>query len=82
MVDNVLGSWKKWTNGDAQPKSDETDTPEGGGMPFVAEELMRAAKLIAEDPFAESPFMERGRRRGTSNGRRYGLKASPAPLRC
>ena len=27
-------------------------------MTFVAEELMEAAKNIATDPFAESPFME------------------------
>ena len=27
-------------------------------MKFVAEELMKAAKTIATDPFAESPFME------------------------
>lgn len=30
----------------------------GGGMGFVAEELMEAAKAVALDPFAESPFME------------------------
>ncbi|KAK4131905.1 hypothetical protein BT67DRAFT_387069 [Trichocladium antarcticum] len=29
-----------------------------GGMGFVAEELMEAARAIAVDPFAESPFME------------------------
>ncbi|KAL1870519.1 hypothetical protein VTK73DRAFT_2627 [Phialemonium thermophilum] len=30
----------------------------GGGMAFVAQELMEAAKLVALDPYAESPFME------------------------
>jgi len=29
------------------------------GMRFVAMELVKAARVIAEDPFAESPFMER-----------------------
>ena len=29
------------------------------GMMWVAQELVRAARVIAEDPFAESPFMER-----------------------
>ena len=29
------------------------------GMVFVARQLMEAARVIAEDPFAESPFMER-----------------------
>lgn len=28
-------------------------------MKFVADELMTAAKVIATDPFAESPFMEK-----------------------
>jgi hypothetical protein len=27
-------------------------------MGYVAEELMEAARVIAVDPFAESPFME------------------------
>ena len=31
----------------------------GGGMMWVAQELVRDARIIAEDPFAESPFMER-----------------------
>lgn len=30
------------------------------GMKFIAEELVKAAKVIAQDPYAESPFMERG----------------------
>ncbi|KAI9669754.1 MAG: hypothetical protein M1831_007450 [Alyxoria varia] len=29
------------------------------GMHLVARELVKAARLVAEDPFAESPFMER-----------------------
>ncbi|MCJ1306551.1 hypothetical protein MMC25_000194 [Agyrium rufum] len=31
----------------------------GGIMLYVANQLMKAARIIAEDPFAESPFMER-----------------------
>ncbi|KAL8774833.1 MAG: hypothetical protein Q9209_000772 [Squamulea sp. 1 TL-2023] len=31
----------------------------GGGMLDVAKELVKAARNIAEDPYAESPFMER-----------------------
>jgi serine/threonine protein phosphatase PrpC len=31
----------------------------GGGMMWIAEELVREARKIAEDPFAESPYMER-----------------------
>lgn len=31
----------------------------GGGMMWVAQELVREAREVAENPFAESPFMER-----------------------
>ncbi len=29
-----------------------------GGMKFVANQLMNAARVVAQDPFAESPYME------------------------
>ena len=31
----------------------------GGGMMWVAQELVREARQVAEDPFSESPYMER-----------------------
>ena len=37
------------------PRAAET----GGGMMWIAQELVREARVVAEDPFAESPFMER-----------------------
>jgi len=44
----------------------------GGGMGFVAEELMEAAKAIALDPFAQSPFMEHAIEEGlASEGGRF-----------
>lgn len=59
VVQNVAESIRKWEFGEVgQIKGDRTGGA-GGGMLFVAEELMKAAKVIAEDPFAESPFMER-----------------------
>ena len=50
VVDNGLGSLRTWKG-----RGEEV----GSGMVFVAEELVKAARVIAEDPFAESPFMER-----------------------
>ena len=50
VVENVLRSLKAWEG---------RGESEGGCMVFVAEELVKAARVIAEDPFAESPFMER-----------------------
>lgn len=58
VVQNVAESIRKWESGEVGTgKGDRTGG--AGGMLFVAEELMNAAKVIAEDPFAESPFMER-----------------------
>jgi len=54
IVENVSDSVEKWQSGKAREHSFATDS----GMGFVAQELMVAAKTIACDPFAESPFME------------------------
>lgn len=35
------------------------DKTAGGGMVYLAQELLEAAKTIAQDPFAESPYMEK-----------------------
>lgn len=59
IVENVSNSVKRWAVGDVGRRTRSSDNPGGSGsMAFVAEELMLAAKTIALDPFAESPFME------------------------
>lgn len=55
IVENVSTSLKKWEAGEARAGS---RAKENGAMAYVADELMLAAKTIALDPFAESPFME------------------------
>jgi serine/threonine protein phosphatase PrpC len=53
IVDKVSESVARWKAGKVRGR--------GGcdnGMAFVAEELMEAARTVALDPFAESPFME------------------------
>lgn len=55
IVENVCKSVERWQSGNVGPRFDED---KDGGMAFVAEELVNAAKQIALDPFAESPFME------------------------
>ncbi|KAL8776792.1 MAG: hypothetical protein Q9213_008129 [Squamulea squamosa] len=58
VVQNVHDSMQRLGYGDQKQAGD--DTPEaGGGMLDVAKELVKAARNIAEDPYAESPFMER-----------------------
>ncbi|KAK4162058.1 protein phosphatase PTC7 [Cladorrhinum sp. PSN259] len=79
IVEIVSDSVEKWTKGEAKPRESvvgldiESPENEGGvvyddcGMGYVAEELMEAAKVIALDPFAESPFMERAIEEGLAS---------------
>ena len=59
VLDNVVESIRKWESGEGGEASEDRAGGAGGGMLFVAEELVKAARNIAEDPYAESPFMER-----------------------
>ncbi|KAI9730614.1 MAG: hypothetical protein M1818_008096 [Claussenomyces sp. TS43310] len=58
IVANVTESVQKWQAGEIEHVPDNSKAGAGKAMDYVAEELMTAAKIIAEDPFAESPFME------------------------
>ncbi|KAI9053450.1 hypothetical protein LZ554_002408 [Drepanopeziza brunnea f. sp. 'monogermtubi'] len=58
IVQNVVDSIRKWENGKGGESTGDRKGGAAGGMKFVAEELVKAAKDIATDPFAESPFME------------------------
>jgi serine/threonine protein phosphatase PrpC len=64
MSDGVV---EKWQSGSVPQvtRSDEQSTY-AGGMQFVAQELVKAARTIAQDPFAESPYMERAIEEGLS----------------
>jgi protein phosphatase PTC7 len=59
IVSNVVKSIKEWEAVPAKGGGSVEERQHGeGGMKFVAERLMNAARVIAQDPFAESPFME------------------------
>lgn len=58
IVDNVIKSVRRWEKGEGGQSTGDRKDGANGGMAFVAEELMVAARTIAQDPFAESPFME------------------------
>ncbi|RYP80140.1 hypothetical protein DL769_002626 [Monosporascus sp. CRB-8-3] len=58
IVENVSKSVERWEAGEGGPAGGDRTHGMNGGMTFVAEELVKAAKQIALDPFAESPFME------------------------
>ncbi|KAI9813146.1 MAG: hypothetical protein M1827_004367 [Pycnora praestabilis] len=59
VLKHVVDSIRSWESGEGGESSSDRKGGGGGGMQFVASELVKAAKVIAEDPFAESPFMER-----------------------
>lgn len=58
IVGNVTKSVRRWENGEGGPANGDRYGGANGGMTFVAEQLMNAARTVAVDPFAESPFME------------------------
>ncbi|GME54663.1 Protein phosphatase 2C-like protein [Neofusicoccum parvum] len=68
VLENVVDSMHKWENGEADfsdgEKKDEKSYADG--MQYVAQELVKAARTIAEDPFAESPYMEKAVDEGLS----------------
>lgn len=79
VVENVLESMQKWKDGEDEALMKKGVEPGertfADEMKFVAQELVKAARTIAEDPFAESPFMERAVEEGLSieGGERIGL---------
>lgn len=66
ILSNVLDSIHKW-NGRAKgtPAPDEESSAESP-MEYAADRLMNAARLVAEDPFGESPYMEKAIDEGLS----------------
>jgi serine/threonine protein phosphatase PrpC len=53
---NALKSLRTWVKKHATADANEVSAE---AMKFLAQELVLAARQIAEDPFAESPFMEK-----------------------
>lgn len=59
VVCNVIESLREWETHRESRVSTDTQQSPVGVMDFVAQALVKAARVVAEDPFAESPFMER-----------------------
>lgn len=68
VLANVVDSIHKWENGEADFADGEKkeERSYADGMQYVAQELVKAARVIAEDPFAESPYMEKAVDEGLS----------------
>ena len=59
ILDNVVSSMREWESGEVGEVMDDRTGGQGSGMLYVAKQLVKAARAVAEDPYAESPFMER-----------------------
>ncbi|KAL9120022.1 MAG: hypothetical protein Q9187_003422 [Circinaria calcarea] len=59
ILQNVLDSVRAWESKTGENALGCKPAGADGCMPYVAEQLVKAARVIAEDPYAESPFMER-----------------------
>lgn len=58
IVDTVLTSIRNWESDKIRKDTSDRSGGRNGGMRAAAQELVAAAKQVAMDPFAESPFME------------------------
>jgi hypothetical protein len=76
IVEKVCESLERWRAGEGKARGVVLEAEGGlitgsggdGMMGFVADELMEAARVIAVDPFAESPFMEHAIEEGLASG--------------
>lgn len=61
VLANVLESIDKWNSGDIGNWDADraAGSSSAGSMVFVARRLLHAALAVAQDPFAESPYMEK-----------------------
>jgi hypothetical protein len=68
IVQNVVDSLHRWENGEVEdtPRAEGVEESYSREMTYVAQELVKAARNIAEDPFAESPYMEKAIDEGLS----------------
>jgi serine/threonine protein phosphatase PrpC len=77
IVDTVLTSIRKWESDTISKDKRDRTGGRNGGMRAAAEELVAAAKIIALDPYAESPFMEHAIEEGLASegGKSKGLRS-------
>jgi serine/threonine protein phosphatase PrpC len=68
VVQNVVDSMEKWKDNPTRTDAglEPAEQSYADSMRFVAQELVNAAREIAEDPFAESPYMEKAVDEGLS----------------
>ncbi|KAG8421092.1 hypothetical protein J3458_002998 [Metarhizium acridum] len=67
IVESVVKSIKSWESGKGGELKEDRKGGRNGGMKVAADELVAAARVIAMDPFAESPFMEQAIEEGLAS---------------
>ncbi|KHO00099.1 Protein phosphatase 2C-like protein [Metarhizium album ARSEF 1941] len=67
IVDSVAKSIQSWESGKGGGSNQDRKGGRNGGMRVAADELVAAARVIAMDPFAESPFMEQAIEEGLAS---------------
>ncbi|PFH57716.1 hypothetical protein XA68_14662 [Ophiocordyceps unilateralis] len=67
IVESVVKSIANWESIEDQPSHVDRTGGRNGGMNTLADDLMKAARTVAMDPFAESPFMERAIEEGLAS---------------
>ncbi|KAJ6446101.1 rRNA-processing protein UTP23 [Purpureocillium lavendulum] len=58
IVDSLVASISEWESGKGSHAHEDRAGGRNGGMTAAANDLVAAARDVAMDPFAESPFME------------------------
>lgn len=78
IVDTVLKAIRHWESDDKSKNQADRMGGRNGGMQAAAEELVAAAKTVAMDPFAESPYMEHAIEEGlASEGGEFKMNLCP-----
>ncbi|EEP81908.1 predicted protein [Uncinocarpus reesii 1704] len=59
VLDVILRSLCKWETGKVEDSVGDRTAGRGGGMVYIAQQLLQTAKTIAQDPSAQTPYMEK-----------------------
>ncbi|KAI1951699.1 hypothetical protein LOZ57_001111 [Ophidiomyces ophidiicola] len=59
LLELILLSLKQWENGKGIEVAGDRTAGKNGGMLYIAQQLLQTARTIAQDPSAQTPYMEK-----------------------
>ncbi|WEW58802.1 protein serine/threonine phosphatase [Emydomyces testavorans] len=59
LLQVILLSLKQWESGKGENGGGDRTAGRGGGMVYIAQQLLQSARTIAQDPSAETPYMNK-----------------------